>query len=574
MRGTWRKVQWSKARAVGTPLRKRQLRRNGATQLINAHYDRPALQDFRKELGGVREAPFILAVETGRWFQRCHEELATTIKPLNGHSLILEFAHMMRYPSHNGTEERNARWATTFIQNKPKTIKDAKLDAREAITAVKTTLKSRRGRLTLPKYDRPPRSKQEAEQRAQDLWDVRHAVYDVNEIVNECIEQVDDYERAHNGSIRYKRRAEKYQQHTKPYRYSLESAAHIRALANLLILGGAFFKGMRNPGAFTQIYTNMEVGDRRELGRWHLPGMHRYDAQRRECIPCGSHGYEALEAVCLPGVIPECPRECFGDRPVDPKKARRYDLLLENWRRQVSSAGKNIELRLHRFCHDPEQRVFDTPAFYLNDAFELDLTETVFARWGDWFASWLWDSLDVIRSRSDRPNDVLQQVRIHFNPYKAKAYEKLEEKPALDGRAEFYRKPYRRQFSPELLKLSRAAITEALNPPAAPHGTLLIDWDDTADDSEEELRLRVRLYEAGMISWHPLWSVTAEEAAEQINRQDYQQVRQVLHAMVSVLLIRWRKKAYNGVGRRYFADSFHIVRNDILTRRLIRGPPC
>lgn len=55
---------------------------------------------WQAELGKLRTAPFLLAVDTGRWFQRCPEQLAVAFKSI-GSDLFAELAHQIRRPSHH-----------------------------------------------------------------------------------------------------------------------------------------------------------------------------------------------------------------------------------------------------------------------------------------------------------------------------------------------------------------------------------------------------------------------------------------------------------------------------------------
>lgn len=105
---SWRRTQRSRYKPVWLPLRRKHYRQSCATKRLHAKFS-PVGRQLLTALDNVRRAPFVLSIDTGRWYQRGPEQLAFAVKGAHG-QLVLELAKLTRLPPGRGEPYYRTPW--------------------------------------------------------------------------------------------------------------------------------------------------------------------------------------------------------------------------------------------------------------------------------------------------------------------------------------------------------------------------------------------------------------------------------------------------------------------------------
>lgn len=147
-------------------------------------------------------------------------------------------------------------------------------------------------------------------------------------------------------AAKVKRKADKYQQHTRTWRYNLSNPDHAQAYLNLLHYSTAYAAGEADQGTFRDLYA-LRLGDRKEIARWPISGLMYYDGDDHECVPL-TEGYEVLEAVSVPGERPPKPKILCYPRPhhhgSNKIRAELYEHYVGDRRQKAKNAAKRAQL--------------------------------------------------------------------------------------------------------------------------------------------------------------------------------------------------------------------------------------
>lgn len=159
-----------------------------------------------------------------------------------------------------------------------------------------------------------------------------------------------------------KRKADKYQQHTRAWRYNLSNPEHAQAYCNLLHYSTAYAAGEADRSTFYDLY-KLDIYDRKELARWPISGLMHYDPEDQLCKPVAD-GYEVLEVVAVPGERPSKPKILCYPRPngSNEVRAKLYEHHVGQKREAAKNARKRAKLidEFYKQCLGPLARLHTT----------------------------------------------------------------------------------------------------------------------------------------------------------------------------------------------------------------------
>jgi len=387
--------------------------------------------------------------------------------------------------------------------------------------------------------------------------------------------------------------------HTPSYRYNLDLDSHNHAFWHLLNHSTSYVAGAKNPDyRFRNLY-RLDINETREIARWDIDGLWRYDERKRTSVPA-TRGQEVLEAVCLPGERPRKPKILCSAEPdpqQKPKEWKRYQREYEHWKKQVSSCrNKRVQLRVRRVDADHK----DHPSFFLNDCFELDLTFRAIEHIAMEFPAWWKFVYGIYRKQGNKdwamyrdpdvPNTYIpvrnytpakfcmtkEDAKAERTPIRDAVYNAQKDRLVLvtqqpkflEGMAHEHRQ---RRWQPEVVAnyLAPWFVAEACEMDPQPGLFLLGALGRDASD-RQLLQARLALWSAHLLRWDPHAELDAIEAMKEL-QTDYSVVTQQL---LQAILIVWAIQTIRRQRDPYEGKVVRLTRQDIYhAAKLARGPP-
>ncbi len=407
---------------------------------------------------------------------------------------------------------------------------------------------------------------------------------------------------------------DRFQQHTKQFRYCLDNPTHARALQQLLRHSMAYTAGhdagALQQGDYKDLYW-LPIGDTHELARWPIDGLMKVEQQRcwhngklvlddedlhGDAVPVEpGTGHEILEVVCIPGERPRKPAAVLGARPTEERARARYDRELAHWHHQLQSCqSKQLQLRVRR-VHGPKNE----PAFFFNDAVELDIPLKAVRRWAEQLPAW-WKIVyrhfekeaNLGWPRMDR-RQALHQPRVYlaYPALRMTWKEHRDHFTCLEWNVKGTRRVRVRRGVPKVsatlsdqrqFAWTHRVMQQFLSPTimtrvceAKPQDGL---WSIDAGNSEvergsEEYLQRLALWHAGKLRWDPEWSVAIQQAREDLKELRVNQ-RDRLEEILRMFLIMQAIK-YNRRPKPVIVPSTPLKLTSYCgaTTQVARGPP-
>jgi len=313
-------------------------------------------------------------------------------------------------------------------------------------------------------------------------------------------------------------------------------------------------EGARLQGPFSHLY-HLAPGQREELTRWPIGGLCCEDQWGK--LQKGVEGYEILEVVCIPGERPRRPKTLCGPRPYDEAAGAHYDGVKEHWYRQLRHSGPGRpELRVRRVGPDGE------PAFYLNPATELDLPlgsirgmqRRLPSFWRDVYRHY---EQEANRSwphyQQDEPEDRQRTYEVYpaaamtekerqnyfwqttYDQHGRRTGKVRRERGTLVGALNDHR-----QFcwDPRVVGRFLSPLDiDSICHGGSQNGLWLRRWSTELERDSQEYQARLALWEAGLLRWDNEWSISVEQAAQDLQQRQRQQPA-ILETLLQTFLVQ------------------------------------